>query len=153
MVKVTERHISKLRSLADKALARARAVREKGEEVMGTLTRTAVISGTAFGLGVVQGRTGGIELGPIPLDLAVAAAAHAGGFLGIAGKHSEQLHNVGDGAAALFAGTVGRGIGANWKATGKLSLAGAKVSGMLPAGMSGAESFSDQQLANAVLAR
>jgi len=153
-VKVTASHLNKLRSQVEKFQARARAVAAKGEVMVQQAADTAVSTGTAFALGVVQGKTGGFEFMGLPLDLLVGGAAHAAGFMKLGGKNSNHLHNVGNGALALYAGTMGRAIGANWKTTGKLGLGGgAKVAGMLPEGMSGADTLSDADLAASVLRR
>lgn len=153
MVKVSAGTLTKYREMAEKAMNRIKTVRERGEQVMETATRTAIVGTTSLALGVIQGKTGGVEILGLPLDLLIGAGAHAAGFMKLGGKNSAHLHNVGDGALALYAGTMGRAIGANWKATGKLGLGGAKVSGMLPQGMSGADTLSDQELAAAVLRR
>jgi hypothetical protein len=153
MVKVSAGTLTKYREMAEKAMNRIKSVRERGEAVMETATRTAIVGTTSLALGVIQGKTGGVEILGLPLDLLIGAGAHAAGFMKLGGKNSAHLHNVGDGALALYAGTMGRAIGANWKATGKLGLGGAKVSGMLPEGMSGADTLSDQELAAAVLRR
>jgi hypothetical protein len=148
MVQVSPGVLAKLRASAEKAMQRVRAVRERGEHITEKAIRTVVVSGTAFSLGVVQGKTGGVEIMNIPLDLLVGAGAHVGGFMRIAGKHSDHLHNVGDGAMALFAGTMGRSVGNTWKTTGKL---GFKSAGALP--NVGTDFQSDAELANAVLRR
>lgn len=155
MLKVSAGTLSKYKHIADKLQNRVKQVREKGEKVVETVTRTTIVAGTAGALGVIQGKTGGVEILGMPLDLLVGAGAHVAGFMHLAGKQSAHLHNVGDGAMALYAGTMGRAIGANWKATGKLGLppGGFKVAGELPEGMSGADSLSDADLAAAILRR
>jgi len=142
--------LNRLRDFAAKAETRLRKVREQGEQMVEHATDTAVISGTAFALGVVQGRTGGIEVFGAPLDLLVGVGAHAGAFMKVGGKHSRQLHNIGNGALASYASIVGRGIGTNWKQTGRLG-GNAKVAGI--AGDVGMDYQSDQELAASVLRR
>jgi hypothetical protein len=154
MVKVSAGTLTKYRAIAEKMQNRIAKAREHGEKIVETATRTAVVAGTALSLGVLQGKTGGVEILGMPLDLLVGAGAHVAGFLKLGGKSSVHLHHVGDGAIALYAGTMGRAVGANWKATGKFGLpAGGKISGMLPEGMSGSDSLSDTELAAAILRR
>lgn len=99
---------------------RVESVKKKGEEIAIRVVRTAEVSGTAFGLGVIQGKTGGVEIMGVPLELAVAGAAAGLGYLGAAGKMSDHLINVGDGALAAYATTMGRGVGLGWKERGVL---------------------------------
>ncbi len=150
MMKVSAGSLTKMRAMAEKAMNRVRAVRAQGEAMMEEATRTAVISGTAFSLGVIQGKTGGIELAGLPLDLLVGAGAHVAGFMKLGGKASAQMHNVGNGALALYAGTMGRSIGVQWKTTGRLG-GGAKASGSLPE--AGTDYMSDADMARSVLRR
>lgn len=148
MVKVSAATLSKWKNVAEKANQRLSRVKEKGEAVVEKVTRTMVTTGTAFGMGVVQGRTGGVELLGIPLDLALGVGAHVGGFMRVAGRRSDMLHNIGDGAMAAYAVAVGRGVGDSWKKTGKF-LGGAKSSGELPE--AGSASMTDEALADSVL--
>lgn len=150
-LKVSAGTLTKYRSLAEGAMKRARAAREKGEEVVGKVARTAVTGTTAFALGMVQGRTGGTEVFGVPLDLLVGLGGHVAGFMRIGGKHSDQLHNVGDGGIATYAATMGRSVGLNWKTTGRLT--GAKTAGALPEGRTGGISQSDEELAASVMRR
>lgn len=153
MVKVSAGTLTKYRNMAEAAHNRIARFREKGEKVMETATRTVIVTGTAFGLGVLQGKTGGVEMLGVPLDLLLGVAAHGGAFAKVAGSSSKRLHDVGDAAMAVYASTMGRGIGTNWRTTGKLGLGGAKVAGELPEGMSGADTLSDEELAAAVMRR
>ena len=149
-MKVAASSLTRYKNIAEKAMERARRVREKGQEAVERGVRTFVSTGTAFGLGVVQGRTGGVELfGKLPRELLVGAGAHVAGYMRMGGKNSEHLHAVGDGALALYAGTMGRAVGSQWKATGKL-LGAPKVAGELPS--AGADFASDEELADAVAA-
>lgn len=149
-LKVAASSLTRYKNLAEKAMERARRVREKGQEAIERGVRTTVSSATAFGLGMVQGRTGGVELfGKLPLELLVGAGAHVAGYMKVGGRNSEHLHAVGDGALALYAGTMGRAVGTQWKTTGRL-LGAPKVAGELPS--SGADYASDEELASAVAA-
>lgn len=154
-MKISAQALTRYKELAEKAMNKARSVREQGEKVVEQATETAVTAGTAFALGVAQGKTGGIEIMGAPLDLLVGAGAHVAGFMKLGGKASHHLHAVGNGALALYAGTMGRAIGVNWKTTGKLGLpaGGFKSAGELPEGMSGSDQLSDADLAAAVLRR
>ncbi len=149
MLKVSASTLTKYKNLAEKAMTRAKAARAQGEEVVERVQRTAISTGAAFGLGLVQGKTGGIEMFGLPLDLLVGAGAHVAGFMKVGGRRSDTLHYIGDGAMAAYAVTMGRSVGANWKKSGKLF--GTGIAGELPS--AGADYATDEELAAAVLNR
>lgn len=151
MLKVSSGVLTKYRALAETALKRAKSAREKGEVVVERVTRTAVTGSTAFALGMVQGRTGGVEVMGVPLDLIVGLGGHVAGFMRLGGRHSDHLHNIGDGGIATYAATMGRSVGNQWKVTGRIT--GAKSAGELPAGRSGGDFVSDDELAASVMRR
>jgi hypothetical protein len=106
--------LAEVKRRAESLVAKAKAVREKGEGILDQGIRSVEIGGTAFAFGYLQGRygkDGGVTIGPVPIELAVAIAGHGAGFLRLGGKHSYHLHNVADGALATYASTLGRGIG------------------------------------------
>lgn len=100
-------------------------VSKKAEGVIETAIRTTLAGGTAFGMGVVNGRYGGVKLVGVPLDLGVAVTAHLAGFLGLAGRMSGHLHSVADGSLCSYLTTQGRGVGIKMaaKTDGKPALA------------------------------
>jgi hypothetical protein len=93
---------------------RIQSIKKKAEATTEKLLRTAETSGAAFAAGVIQGRTGGIEVVGVPLELALGASLNVLGYFGGAGKHSDHLNNVGDGFLAAYATTLGRGVGETW---------------------------------------
>ncbi len=115
--KITGRDIVKMKQRYEGLMKRADGVRHKGESTVEHLVSSAEVSGSAFALGVVQGKYGPVSVVGVPLDLTVAAGLHLAGFLGLAGKSSSHLHAFGDGALASFFFTLGRGTGAKWKAS------------------------------------
>ncbi len=108
-------------------------IREKAEETTERLLCTVETSGAAFAMGVVQGKTGGVEIFGVPLELGLGVGLNAFALLGGAGKHSSHLSNVGNGCLASYATTLGRGVGATWrdKSAGALG-SGVKASGLSP---------------------
>lgn len=110
---------------------RIAGIREKAEQTTERLIGTAETAGAAFAAGVIQGKTGGVEVFGVPLELGLGIGLNAFAFLGGAGRHSEHLHNVGNGFLAAYATTMGRGVGATW---GHKSALGAGSSGALPGG-------------------
>lgn len=94
---------------------RISSIKERAEETTEKLVRTAEVGGAAFGAGLIQGRTGGVEVFGVPLELGLGLGLNAFAHLGGAGKASSHLHNVGDGFLAAYLTTLGRGVGSTWK--------------------------------------
>ncbi|MFA6159386.1 MAG: hypothetical protein WC763_07210 [Candidatus Paceibacterota bacterium] len=88
-------------------------VKDKADNMVEQGVRTAITTGTAFGFGVLQTRVGGVELFGVPAELLAGFGAHAAAFLGIGGKATSMLHDVGNGALAAWAVTMGRGVGSS----------------------------------------
>lgn len=131
---------------------RIAGIRERAEQTTERLIGTAETAGAAFAAGVIQGKTGGVELFGVPLELGLGLGLNAFAFLGGAGKHSDHLHNVGNGFLAAYATTMGRGVGATW-GKGKGAL-GAGSAGSLGAAKAAGLDLSDvEQAAYAAAAR
>lgn len=116
MLKISDAQLEMIKSKVKGLQERVKNAREKADEVVGVVIRTAEIGITAFGLSVIQGKTGGIEIVGVPLDLGIGVAAHVAAFMGFGGRFSQHLHNFGDGALANYLGTMGFKVGAAWKA-------------------------------------
>lgn len=104
--------------------ARLANIRKSAERSTEKMLRTAETGGAAFTMGVVQGKTGGVEVMGVPIDLGLGLTLNVLGYFGAAGKMSDHLNNVGDGCLAAYLTTVGRGVGQNWdqkKALGEKS--------------------------------
>lgn len=111
--------LNSLRNRIARVKADAEATTEK-------VVRTIEVGGTAFAMGVMQGRTGGLEIFGVPAELLIGIGGCVGGYFDAAGKASDHLLNVGDGALAAYLATLGRGVGQEWhdkdaKGGGKLS--------------------------------
>ena len=103
---------SELAEKVDKLAQRAKGLAVKGEEAMGHMVQSMEVGMSALGFGWAEGRYGSIELLGIPANLGASVVLHGLGYFGMAGKHSEHLHNLGDGALASYLHTMGVGIGA-----------------------------------------
>jgi len=90
-------------------------VRKEAEHTMEKVLRTAETGGMAFGLGVLNGKSGATEVMGMPVELILGAGLNLAGYLGVAGKHSDHLNNLGDGALAAYLTVLGVQVGADWK--------------------------------------
>ena len=90
---------------ARKSVAR---VKEQASEAVEVVVAAAEVSGTSFGLGIVNGRWGSPEVIGVPVDAGVGIAAHVLAFMDIAPEH---LHNVGNGGLGSYFSALGVGVG------------------------------------------
>lgn len=115
-IQVSRASLQKVESRLDRALARLKTVKKEGEQVVEKMLRTGETSGMAFGLGLLNGYHGPVSIGPVPLEIILAGGLSLGGYFGLAGKHSDHLNNLGDGALAAWSVVKGVQIGAELKA-------------------------------------
>lgn len=163
-MKISQQDLEDLKQKADRAMAKVRGMRDKAESMTMQLVQTMEVGGTAFGFGILQGRTGGVEVIGVPVDLGAAFLLHLGGYVGAAGEASTHLHNIGDGAAASYLNTLGVGIGARMRSeaeragggatTPTATTASAPAPSRLPAGSASAGAVptgaADQAMARAL---
>lgn len=112
-------------------------VKKQAEHTVEKVLRTAETGGMAFGLGVANGRYGSTEVMGMPVELLLGAGLNVAGYLGLAGKHSDHLNNLGDGALAAYLTVLGVQVGAQLKA---------KATGQITKG----EGLSDAEIAAAM---
>lgn len=78
---------------------------------MGVALEALEVSAAAFGLGVLRGRYGTIEVVGLPADLLAAIGLHVFGFAA-GGKYEEHWHHLANGAMGAWLNTLGAGVGA-----------------------------------------
>jgi hypothetical protein len=108
---ITQNHAKQALTKYEALKKRIAGLKEKSEHTVQQVVRTAEVGGAAFAMGLVQGRTGGVEIFGVPLELGLGLGLNVFGLLGGAGEHSDHLLNVGNGCLASYATTLGRGIG------------------------------------------
>ena len=114
--KIDKKTLGGWKEKAVRAQKRLQSASKKADVAIETIVHTAEVGSAAFVAGVVQGRTGGVEILGVPMDLGAAAALHVLAFAGVGGKMSGHLHSFGDGFLAAFLATTGRGVGQAWAA-------------------------------------
>lgn len=147
-LRITSAHLMRAAGAARQMQGRMERVSKKAETAIESGVRAVVVGGTAFGLGVVAGRYGGVKVVGVPLELGVAVLSHLAGFSGIGGQNARHLHAVGDGALASYLTTTGRGVGIKMAAKSEGSKAVAdRIAGELNSADLGAARLSDEELA------
>jgi hypothetical protein len=117
---------------------RVEKIKAHTEKVTEKIIRTAEVGGTAFAVGVLNGKTGGVEVMGVPLELGAGIALNVLSYMGAAGKMSDHLGNVGDGALSAFATMEGVKIGLTWAQKSEpAKQVGAPKPGALPASPTG----------------
>lgn len=112
---VSKASLTKAHERATSLQKRLSTVKKQAEHTVEKVLRTAETGGMAFGLGVLNGRSGSTEVMGMPLELLLGAGLNVAGYLGLAGKHSDHLNNLGDGALAAYLTVLGVQVGAEMK--------------------------------------
>lgn len=107
-VNVSLRALEDVKRQLDSARSRIAKVKEEASEAVEIVVSAAEVSGTAFGLGIINGRWGSPEVIGVPVDAGVGIAAHVLAFMDIAPMH---LHNVGNGGFGSYFSALGVGVG------------------------------------------
>jgi hypothetical protein len=111
MLTITKHHAKAAIERYEGLKRRVAGMKEEATKVTKHVVRTAEVGGTAFAIGLVQGRSDGIEVFGLPLELILGGGFTVFSLLGGAGEMSDHLAAVGDGAIAAYATTLGRGVG------------------------------------------
>jgi hypothetical protein len=112
---ISKASVSRLAQRAEGLQKRMMRFKAHAEKTTEKVVRTVEVGAMALGMGIVQGRSGSVEIVGVPLELGIGAGLNLLGYFGIAGKHSDHLNNLGDGALAAYLTTVGKGVGTAMK--------------------------------------
>lgn len=110
----------------EKAEGKLASIKKKGAEVTREVVTLAEIAGGAAAVAFVNARYGNSDDGTyyqvagIPLDLGAAAALHMAAWFGLAGdKYEDDLHEVANGALAIWVGRTVTSLANKGKAGGQ----------------------------------
>lgn len=150
-LKVSKADLSKGYQRAESLKNRLANVRKRTEKIAERAVHSTEVATAAFAAGVIQGKTGGIEIVGVPLELGLGLGLNLAGYMGLGGKASNHLQGFGDGFLAAYLTTLGRGVGMKWKekaggGTGILETP-RSVRGI----GKGADAFTDSELARSVI--
>jgi hypothetical protein len=154
-MKLTTNDLKRAATRAESMRNRLTNLKKRTEKVAERAVHTVEVGTSAFAFGLLQGKTGGVEVVGVPAELLAGAGLHLAGFLGLGGKMSSHLHGFGDGALASYLTTMGRGVGVQWAAKAAATPKGAGT-GILENRESmkgigrGAASLHDVEIARAV---
>jgi hypothetical protein len=119
MLTLTRRDIEDAYRTVSETNRRIRDYQGKAEGGVGVVVRSLGVMAGAGAVGVLSGRFGSLRfadkgiLSNVPLDAAAGLAIHAAGIFGVAGRHSEHLHNFADGVLAAYVTKFATGYGAS----------------------------------------
>lgn len=108
-MQVSLKALEGMEARAKTALARAKKVKEESAQAVMTVVGSVETFGTAFSMGVINGRWGNPEVLGVPVDLGLGLGLHAAGFLLDDG--SQHLHRMADGALSSYFSALGVGVG------------------------------------------
>jgi len=75
----------------------------------------------AWAGGVLEGRTGGMSVGPLPVNLLLGAGFLVVGYANLGGeRYSEHFSNLGNGFLGSYLAATGYAFGKRWRETGKI---------------------------------
>ncbi len=151
-MKLTRADIVQGARRAESLKARMANLRKKTEKVTERAVHSLECGASAFGFGVLHGRTGGdgVQVVGIPVELIAGVGLHAAGFLGLGGKASTHLHGFADGALASYATRMGFAIGEKWAGNGGTGILETRASTRHIG--KGADALSHEELERAVVA-
>lgn len=115
-IQVSKAALTRMADRAEGLQKRLANVKKQTEHTVGKVVRTMETGGMAFGLGLANGRYGSTEIAGMPLELLAGAGLNIAGYLGLGGKYSDHLNNLGDGALASYLTILGVQTGAEMKA-------------------------------------
>ena len=120
MAHITEEHLHHMARRHHATMQKLDGIKEKIASYTHRGLGTLEIAGGAWVGGVLEGRSGGGSLGPIPFNLGIGAAFLIAGYAGLAKEHSDHLTNVGNGFLGSYLAASGYAFGKRWKDTGKI---------------------------------
>ncbi len=106
---ISRRDVQDALRFARSVSSRASGGGDKG--ITGTLIRQGTSGAAAFGYGVLEGRFGPLQVGPVPANLVAAILLNFAGFSGFAGGAASHVHDAAQGLLDGYLHTMGVSIG------------------------------------------
>jgi hypothetical protein len=121
MANITEEHLHHMARRHHATMQKLDGIREK---ISGYAQKSFGLLETGAGAwagGMLEGRTGGMSVGPLPVNLLAGAALLVAGYANLGGeRYSEHFNNLGNGFIGSYLAATGYAFGKRWKETGKI---------------------------------
>ena len=121
MANITEEHLHHMARRHHATMQKLDTMRGK---IMDYAQKSFGLLETGFGAwagGVLEGRTGGMAVGPLPLNLLLGAGFLVAGYANLGNeKFSEHFNNIGNGLVGSYLAATGYAFGKRWRETGKI---------------------------------
>lgn len=126
MTHITSEHLHHLAKRHHATMKKLDSITGKVAEITSRFVGTAETGGGAWLGGVLEGKTNGRQIGPIPLNLAIGAGLLVAGHV-VGGQNNpslarwgDDLSNFGTGFIGSYLAATGYAFGKRWQETGKL---------------------------------
>jgi hypothetical protein len=124
MANITEEHLHHMARRHHATMQKLDSIKDR---IAGYAQKSFGLMETGFGAwagGVLEGRTGGMAVGPLPLNLLLGAGFLVAGFASTNSptleKYGEHFNNLGNGFVGSYLAATGYAFGKRWKETGKI---------------------------------
>ena len=108
---ITRGQVGTWKAKAEALRTRVKNLSKKTDKVVVQAVHSTEVGGAAFIAGIIQGRSGSVEVVGVPLELALALGLHGAAFVGLGGKMAPHLHGFADGFMGAYMACLGRGVG------------------------------------------
>ena len=128
VTRITRGQVGTWKAKAEALRTRVKNLSKKTDKVVEQAVHSTEVGGAAFIAGVIQGRSGKVDIVGVPLELALTLGLHGAAFMGLGGKMAPHLHGFADGFLGAYMADLGRDVGV------KMRQKSGKTSGELPDG-------------------
>jgi hypothetical protein len=120
MANITEEHLHHMARRHHATMKQLDGIREKITGMAGRFVGTIETGAAAWLGGAIEGKTAGLTVLKIPVNLGLGAILLAASHLELAGKYSEHANHLGNGFIGSYIAATGYAFGKRWKETGKI---------------------------------
>jgi hypothetical protein len=117
MANITEEHLHHMARRHHATMKKLDGIREKIAGISGHAFNTIETGAGAWLGGAFEGKTAGMALGPLPINLLAGGVLLFAGYTNLAKGYSEHLSNLGNGLLASYTAALGYAFGKRWRET------------------------------------